>query len=192
MLYPERESSPFEHPIYYPKLFTPEECNKIINFAKSTKDSVFKKDMDKAYQPYSVKSYFLDHTNPEMFELLKKMQNVALSANSQYYNFEIARFSYIFILEYLKGAIFGRHIDISNSSSGCPKVSVIIFLSDENDYTGGRLLWPHIDPEKNNQFKQEQGTMVMFPSYLCHEVSEVFSGQRYVLTGMLCGDKMFK
>ena len=148
--------------------------------------------MEKAYEKQNVKAYFVNQQRPVMGELMKKIQVVALEANKNYYNFEVSHFTYTFILEFIKSSEFGRHIDISKNTSGCPKISIVVFLSDRDAYEGGRLIWNHIAPEKMEQFQQEQGTMVMFPSYLCHEVEPVLSGLRHTLTTILCGNNMFR
>ena len=81
------------------------------------------------------------------------------------------------------------HIDISGGNSYGRKISFIIQLSDESEYEGGSLEVfdgnSHIAPKK-------QGTVIMFPSYMCHRVSPVTAGTRWSLVIWIQGTSHFK
>lgn len=65
---------------------------------------------------------------------------------------------------------------------GQRKVSVTVHLSPPSNYSGCKLQFPVIDA--NNQWKsydQDQGTMLIFPSFFNHRVTELHSGTRYSL-----------
>jgi PKHD-type hydroxylase len=63
------------------------------------------------------------------------------------------------------------------------KLSLTVQLSSPDTYTGGELI---IYPA---QFvaPKDQGTMTVFASFMCHNVSPVTAGVRYSLVSWLAG-----
>lgn len=66
------------------------------------------------------------------------------------------------------------------------KLTVIVQLSDESDYTGGDINL-YDDSLNPNVLPKEKGTIIVFKSFLPHSVSEVTSGVRYSLCGWIMG-----
>ena len=58
------------------------------------------------------------------------------------------------------------------------KLSVVVQLSNSNNYSGGQLEFK--ETEAPSQFST-QGSIIVFPSYLQHRVTEVTEGVRYSL-----------
>ena len=56
------------------------------------------------------------------------------------------------------------------------KLSVTCSLSDPKDYKGGDLIL--YEDEKGVKIPREQGTLILFPSYVMHEVTKVSKGER--------------
>jgi PKHD-type hydroxylase len=65
------------------------------------------------------------------------------------------------------------------------KLSFSLLLSDDDAYEGGDLLI-HIG-EKPQHTKRKKGTIIFFPSYMLHEVTEVTKGTRQALVGWVTG-----
>jgi PKHD-type hydroxylase len=65
----------------------------------------------------------------------------------------------------------------------------VLQLSDPDTYEGGNLLM-HID-DPGQKIEKKQGKLVLFPSYVLHEVTPVTKGERYSLVAWLTG-KPFK
>ncbi len=66
------------------------------------------------------------------------------------------------------------------------KLSVIIQLSDSDEYIGGNF---EFDEIKTNVDFQPQRTVIIFPSYLRHRVSPVTFGTRRSLVTWYYGPK---
>jgi PKHD-type hydroxylase len=67
-------------------------------------------------------------------------------------------------------------MDIGPNSIAHRKVSIIVQLSDEKDYTGGDF---QIHTGRGIQaLSKEKGMVAIFPSYLLHRVTPVLSGTR--------------
>ena len=110
--------------------------------------------------------------------------------NFQWDNSEACQFT-----KYNKGQYYGWHCDSSPEpyKDGCNKgkirkLSVTISLSDPSKYKGGNLEFAYRNnlPSKKEKIyicKEilEQGSIVIFPSFVWHRVSSVTKGTRYSL-----------
>ena len=83
---------------------------------------------------------------------------------------------------------YGWHLDMDGGFKSRRKISIVIQLSDENEYEGGEL---QIDTcTLDGQLtvgNKKRGSMIFFPSYLLHKVTPVTSGHRYSLVSWLSG-----
>ena len=110
--------------------------------------------------------------------------------------------------KYTKGQFYNWHQDSFDKPFNNPnklmlhnkirKLSVTCSLSDPSTYSGGELEFYEGSPErasKKNMFKcteiSEQGSIVVFPSFMWHRVCPVTEGTRYSLVIWNCG-KEFK
>jgi hypothetical protein len=110
-------------------------------------------------------------------------------ANYENFQYKIDTLSQVDFLKYTKGMFYKLHSDVSpkiNCSSHKRKLTTIIQLSDESDYCGGDLV---IFGNTLEQYKitKKKGSIIVFPSYLPHEVKEVKEGIRYSLVGWITG-----
>ena len=106
--------------------------------------------------------------------------------NFNNYNFDLVGFSDLQLIEYNKGTYFKRHLD---NFLGTPeyqrKLTFIIQLTDPDEYVGGDLVvYTHQDEER---MTRKQGSLIVFPSYTMHEVTEVLSGTRHSIIGWVLG-----
>lgn len=118
-------------------------------------------------------------------------------ANARFFNFEIDGPPEFHVLKYGVGCHYKNHSDVGNYEEekmnlDTRKLSFSIFLND--DYEGGDLVFTAIPSENymepGTRFKA--GDMVVFPSYLYHEVEPVTSGVRWTAVGWIHGEKPFK
>lgn len=108
------------------------------------------------------------------------MFNFAILA-AKTFNIQIYRDGDIQFTEYLasEGGHYDWHHDVDwNRSDGIDrKISVILQLSDQNDYEGGDFKFSEVESPKSESMKMK-GTVLCFPSYLQHQVTPVTSGTR--------------
>lgn len=76
------------------------------------------------------------------------------------------------------------HKDSGKYKSSVRKLSIVVNLTDPNDYDGGML---EFFGRENANMAKDQGAMVIFPSYLYHRVESVTSGTRYSLVMWVSG-----
>lgn len=112
-----------------------------------------------------------------------------IEANNEYWEFELVGFGDNF--QYTKyfggGGHYTWHADIGETCSH-RKISVVVQLSDENDYEGGDLEF-FTGPEVVTTSKVK-GTLILFPSYLIHRVTPVHSGVRQSLVSWVSGPNL--
>ena len=120
------------------------------------------------------------------------------------WNFELESAEPFQYTTYSEGEYYGWHQDSHlgevDASGLKRKLSASIILSDENEYEGGDfqivdpLAAPHLDYDKRiitvPNIKQ-LGSILIFPSYLHHQVTKVTKGMRKSLVCWLSG-KEFK
>tara|TARA_Y100001978_G_scaffold103127_1_gene92274 strand:+ start:1329 stop:1994 length:666 start_codon:yes stop_codon:yes gene_type:complete len=82
-----------------------------------------------------------------------------------------------------KGMKYGRHLDNSFMSSGRADLSFTVFLNKKSEYEGGELVVENINSENN--FKLNEGEIIIYPSTYLHSVKEVLNGERLVCVGWI-------
>ena len=107
--------------------------------------------------------------------------------NEQEWQFNINESEKAQFTVYEKNDFYTWHRDNNIESNITRKVSVTVQLSDPSEYSGGDLklkdCWgAHEIPTVN-----ARGTIIIFPSFLLHEVSPVNEGTRYSLVQWYSG-----
>lgn len=134
---------------------------------------------------------WLSRTDPQLATLYDKINCMALKANGNAFGFDIAGFHEVQFTEYNadnKGT-YAWHED-NNWTKNTPydrKMSMVIQLSDKDDYTGGELKLTH-DPLPAGTF-ENQGDAIFFPAFNRHMVTPVKLGVRYSLVTWFVGPK---
>lgn len=87
-----------------------------------------------------------------------------------------------------KEGFYSWHHDVDWNRSGPynRKLTIVIQLDDPSDYTGGEFEFSEV--ETPTAFK-EQGSVLVFPSYLSHRVLPVTEGVRHSLVGWVEGPR---
>jgi PKHD-type hydroxylase len=170
-------------------LFTPEECAKIIQIGES-------KSLEQASISDNTKlSKFRNSQVSWLYErdiefAAMRIAEAVISANAQLFQFDL--FGLAEGIQFTRydapSGFYGMHID-KMVNNKVRKLSVTIQLSPPDTYDGGELALqfeaePTIMPK-------ELGKMIVFPSYVLHEVRPVTKGTRYSLVAWVAG-KPFK
>jgi PKHD-type hydroxylase len=117
--------------------------------------------------------------------IFESLQNFANEANEALFKAAITGFTEsIQYTEYEgKGTHYGWHPDIGPEKNK-RKISVVVQLSDPADYEGGELV---INTGHEVSTDNQQGSVILFPSFLLHKVSPLISGSRYSLVSWISG-----
>jgi PKHD-type hydroxylase len=173
---------------YIDNLFTPEECAQIITIGNSKLEeaTIFDKEIDKNIRESQVAWLY---SNDIEFAF-RRVTDGILNLNSQFFNFDLFGMAegFQFTRYDAPSGFYGMHIDkVLNGT--VRKLSLTIQLSLPEDYEGGELAL-QFDKEADLMPK-ELGKMIVFPSYVLHEVRPVTKGTRYSLVAWITG-KPFK
>ncbi len=116
---------------------------------------------------------------------------------NQLWRFDVSGLGTLSILRYEESGRFDWHIDAltyDTTDYGAlgtgleRKVSVTVNLTDPADYTGGDLEFMNATGQRLAQPQlREQGSVIVFPSTVGHQVTPVTTGVRYALVGWMVG-----
>ena len=175
-------------------LFTPQQCQDIINAGHAEKPQVAQVGsnkpgggVDKKKRTTTI-SWIPFKKLPQMYKVI---ENQVSLVNLNHFGFqdvhitEPAQFT-----EYPKGGFYDWHMDLDVHGQHEPpvrKISMTCLLSDPSTFTGGELEFM----EKNKIPNLKQGQAIFFASFLRHRVAPVKKGIRRSLV-MWFGGQPFK
>lgn len=118
--------------------------------------------------------------------IYERIAGLGSSCNAERYGFEIQGFlQELQLTNYDGGEFFDWHMDFHAGEISHRKLSVTVQLSDEDSYEGGDLQFMINNRIENAPRKK--GTVIVFPSFILHRVTEVTKGKRNSIVGWLSG-----
>lgn len=177
------------HWAYWEKAFTDEECQKIIAIGNN---KVHQKGTTKGASRQSIRNSQVAwlYASDDLIWAFRRMTDIVMALNDKFFQFDLfgAAEGFQFTKYEAPGGKYGRHIDCGTNML-VRKLSFTLQLSNPDDYDGGDLcLFTDEEPTK---MRRERGYVVLFPSFMLHEVTPVTRGTRYSLVSWLTG-KPFK
>ena len=126
------------------------------------------------------------HPCKELDFLYRRLTDCIVSLNKQFFKFDL--YGFVEGLQFTHypapGGKYGRHVDrIRNFAQR--KLSCSIQLSDPETYKGGDFFL--YEGELGTPLPKKQGTLIVFPSYILHEVKPVTEGERNSLVAWVSG-----
>jgi PKHD-type hydroxylase len=110
-----------------------------------------------------------------------------LPALEKYYGFALTGdFESCQYCTYFEGDRSDWHVDMGYEGTEARKLTLVIQLSADADYDGGDL---EFLPGHTVSFARCRGTVIVFPAFLAHQVTEINSGHRKTLVTWLHGPK---
>lgn len=120
---------------------------------------------------------------PDRFpDLYRIIGDTLKETNDRFYRFSIYGMNAIQIIRYEPGSFFRSHCDIAGGDSARRKISLIVQLSDPDDYEGGDLAF-----FEQLSVPKARGFGCVFPSWCMHRVEKVTKGTRYSLAAWAKG-----
>jgi len=166
------------------RVFTPEECLQLIAEFTPLLMPASIETLDPAQSASIRKSsaVFIPPSKSTTWVFERLSKNVR-AINDTVYGFDVSQFREGFqFTRYEAGEYYGPHFDIGPGKLAERKLSLTVQLSPPDEYAGGELIiYPEFVAPK------EQGTMTVFPSFMCHNVRPVTTGVRYSLVSWLAG-----
>ena len=125
-------------------------------------------------------------------EIIQKIINVTRTANQLHFNYDINWDSYesFKLLKYEKGDGYGWHPDFGQGKESTRKLSIIVQLSDSDDYDGGDLEFAITTKDDDDFVKatRKKGSIIIFNPLIVHRITPIISGTRYSMVGWIHGD----
>lgn len=142
---------------------------------------------DKSIRSSRVK-WIVDHVDLKAF-----CMRFVNQANAEAFNVDIQQdMTEMQFTEYQasEGGHYSWHHDVDwqNIKNFDRKLSIVIQLSSPDDYEGGEFQFSECESPKSEEFKMK-GSVLVFPSYLQHQVTEVTEGTRYSLVSWVRGPR---
>jgi len=172
---------------YWDNLFTKKECEKIIKVAKK-KGFIEATTIDKTKVRSSNITWL--YASDDLQWVFQRVTDTVLNLNDRFFKFDLFGLNEGFQFTNYKAPSgkYGKHIDRCIDIP-VRKLSLSIQLTDPKEYEGGDLCL--YQEEKGDVMKKEQGTLILFPSYILHEVKPITKGERNSLVSWVTG-KQFK
>lgn len=166
------------------QVFTPAECARLITDFTPLLQPALVESLDLARSTGIRRSSAVFVSSSESTQwVFKRLGKVAREVNDTIYGFDVAQFREGFqFTRYEVGEYYGPHFDIGPGRLAERKLSMTVQLSAPDAYTGGELvIYPEFVAAK------DQGSMTVFPSFMCHDVRPVQSGVRFSLVSWMAG-----
>jgi PKHD-type hydroxylase len=115
------------------------------------------------------------------------IRDVTKAANTNIYDFSLLGIidqDFPQVFKYAEGDFYDMHIDI-NSMAVSRKITFMINLSDPSEYEGGRIEFLNVDVD--TQIINEQGSCLIFPSYMPWSITPITKGTKHILVGHIHG-----
>lgn len=182
---------------YFPQYFTAEQCDKIVAAGDGpwrTAEIGSQGDMvtDRGYRRSDVQ--FFDRNDARFHSLFRELWHLAIQANHDWFDVHITQLNYVQLARYDSAvqAEYREHHDvfwINNDPLYHRKLSVVVQLTDPNAYTGGDFELTDVVEIPPADVLRQQGTVIVFPSFLLHKANPVLTGTRYSLAAWFDGPK---
>jgi PKHD-type hydroxylase len=167
--------------------FTPDEAARIIELAEPLplEDAQVgaERQLDANIRCSRVRWLPLD---PSSAWIYQRIADIARGVNDSRYQFELnGLYEGLQVAEYGPGSYFHWHKDHGPGPHTTRKLSVTVQLSDEDAYEGGVMEFLH-GPTVETA-RRKVGSMILFPSYVLHRVTEVTKGTRHSIVAWISG-----
>jgi PKHD-type hydroxylase len=122
---------------------------------------------------------------PETLWIFDKV-SAAVAEVNKVYQYDLAGYRSAQIARYETDGHYTWHTDLGAGGMSNRKLSVSVQLSDPNDYDGGELEFMTVGGIQANPPK-DQGTVIIFPTFVPHRVAPVTRGVRWSMVTWIYG-----
>lgn len=170
---------------YWEDFLSSEECDNIVEIGKSKKIEKGVTGNNNLNKNRDSNISWLAPDNELVF-LYKKLTNVITSLNDKYFKFDLFGFTdgLQFTNYKAPSGKYDEHVDRAFNVI-VRKLSVVILLSDVNDFKGGEF--ELITGDVPTELDMQKGKLFLFPSFILHRVKPIIEGERNSLVGWVTG-----
>ncbi len=130
----------------------------------------------------------IDDTSSKLF---RKLADIVNSLNSQFYKYDLTEMEDLQYTEYNSEHkdFYTSHSDDGYKFNLFRKLSVSIQLSSPDEYQGGDLTFYRNTLSECTVAPKQAGTVIVFPSFVIHEVKPITAGTRKSLVTWVNGPR---
>jgi len=174
---------------FWNNAFSKEECQTIINIAKDK--GLIKGTTTGESNVRDSKISWL-YPVDGMDWVFRRVTDITLNLNQSFFKFDLFGINegFQFTNYEAPSGKYGKHVDRAMNIP-VRKLSISIQLTNPEEYEGGELKLYNGDDKEASVMDKTQGTLIIFPSYVLHEVMPVTKGERNSLVTWVTG-KQFK
>ena len=185
---------------YWLNYATPMVCRQIISLAMNLEEQTptlgfSSSELNESIRRSRVR--WVDHiSNPEFTFVNDLMWKGLLKVNQDVYNFNVTKLPPMQFTEYDESYMgeYKMHQDVFwiNPGPNHRKLTLILQLTDPSEYVGGDLVFHHIGEQPSTADKEamrQQGSLIVFPSFVFHQLTPVTKGKRRSLVAWFEGPK---
>lgn len=183
-------SEPIEPFVWWEGAFSDQELDLLQGFANQANQQAQVGGMKSEEQLKQIRRSQVSWLNntPDTKWVFEKLAHVASSLNSEFYRFDLTGFGEPLQLtnyDQSEHGMYGWHQDYGGKRNISRKLSLIVQLTDPNQYEGGNLqVMTGMQPIT---VRKQRGLVVAFPSYVLHQVTPVTQGSRQSLVAWVSG-----
>lgn len=169
---------------YFEKCFSHEECESIKGyFLEMFEATVGDSEGNEKLRKSKIRFVNISKDTRWIFQ---KLYDFAIPCNDVRWKFQLSGFHQGVQLTHYDGdgSHYDWHTDNGNDIYSTRKLSLILLLSDPDEYDGGEIEFIGVEGKR----KYEKGTLLVFPSFIGHKVHPVISGTRRTAVAWICGE----
>jgi PKHD-type hydroxylase len=171
----------------YDGVFTDTEIQAIIDHAKLYE--LEKAKLENNNEETSVRDNEIVFIGPQGIEwLFSRLTQACHEMNDKFFRFDI--FGLAEGLQFTQYTAPRQHYKIHMDKlfqRNVRKLSIVVQLTDEDEYEGGDLELILGAGDDTVKMPRKKGKLIMFPSYIIHQVTPITKGQRHSLVGWITG-----
>jgi len=175
---------------FWNNAFSKEECQTIINIAKNK--GLIKGNTKGVTKDVRDSKISWLYPIDDIDWVFRRVTDITLNLNERFFKFDLFGLNegFQFTNYEAPSGKYGKHVDRAINIP-VRKLSISIQLTDPEEYEGGELKLYDGDDKDAIVMDKTQGTLIIFPSYVLHEVMPVTKGTRNSLVTWVTG-KQFK
>jgi PKHD-type hydroxylase len=188
-------NDPWErHIVTYPYIwqdgaFSDDELQTIVNYcdAASVEKGTTFSGIDETIRKSGVKFH---HRNDHTAWIFDRLNFYIEALNEKYYQFDLNGYDSFQYTTYDKSGKYGWHMDTmmdKGNNQLTRKLSLTLLLND--DFTGGDFMINLGNEKKASAIEMKKGRMILFPSFMIHQVTPIKKGTRKSLVVWTVGPK---
>jgi len=176
---------------YATNCFNQEEIDKIIKLGET--QAIKKAELENGTSNRSVRNCMMSwiEVEDESKDIFLKLSDIVNSLNDKFYKYDLTEMESLQYTKYDSETtdFYASHSDDGYKFNLFRKLSVSVQLSDPLEYEGGELVFYRNTLLENSIAPKQIGTVIVFPSFVIHEVKKITVGTRKSLVTWINGPR---